>query len=290
MAEDDDEHWAREVVQRQDVCKAHVRCVECLVLSDPCYVISDVHLGHASEQVERSLIGFLRALPGRAGSLLINGDLFEFWFEWKSVVPRSGVRALAALMDLRDAGVPVTMIAGNHDCWGGEVLRDAGVDFRLGPWTGTLGGWKSRVEHGDGLRPVEDRGYRVLRRVLRNRVAIRAFRALHPDLASRLAYGSAKSSRGYQPRDGGRGLRAIASQRLAADRTLELLVYGHSHVAALERMPSGNVFANAGSWLDAPTYLVVTPSRIALRTWAGSAEGPDLHVLDRVAEEAPPQG
>ncbi|PYP77708.1 MAG: hypothetical protein DMD35_13885 [Gemmatimonadetes bacterium] len=258
------------------------------MLAPPCYVISDVHLGHASSETERLLLSFLRALPGRASSLLINGDLFEFWFEWKSVVHRSGVRVLAALMDLRDADVPVTMLAGNHDCWGGDVLRDAGVDFQTGPWTGTLGGWRARVEHGDGLRAKEDRGYRALRRVLRNGLAIRAFGMLHPDLASRLAMGSSHASRTYQPKDFGRGLRAVAEASLAADPTLELLVYGHSHVSALERMPSGNVYANAGSWLDAPTFLAVTPERIALRTWLGSTEGPDLHALDRRAEEATP--
>jgi UDP-2,3-diacylglucosamine hydrolase len=256
------------------------------VLDAPCYVISDVHLGHASDATERMLISFLRALPGRAGSLLINGDLFEFWFEWKSVVPRSGVRALAALMDLRDAGVPVHMLAGNHDCWGGDVLRGAGVNFQFGPWTGSLAGWRARVEHGDGLRDREDRGYRALRHVLRNRWAIRAFGVLHPDFASRLALGSSHASRTYAPSDEGRGLREVAERALAQDRSLELLVYGHSHVAALERMPSGNVYANAGSWLDAPTYLVVTPERIAMREWQGSAEGADLHVLDRRTEEA----
>jgi UDP-2,3-diacylglucosamine hydrolase len=257
-------------------------------LPAPTYVISDIHLGHAPAEVERALLQFLRTLPGRAGSLMINGDLFEFWFEWKRVVPRSGVRALAALMDLRDAAVPVTMVAGNHDCWGGDVLRDAGVDFLDGPWTGTLGGWRARVEHGDGLREKEDRGYRALRRVLRNRLAIRAFRSLHPDWATRLAVGSSQASRTYQPRDAGRGLREVARATLAADATLELLIYGHSHVAALERMPAGNVYANAGSWLDAPTYLVVSPSRVALREWSGSTDGPDLHALDRVAEKPLP--
>src|SRR6476661_258546 len=194
------------------------------MLASPCYVISDVHLGHAPDEVERALLAFLRSLPGRAGSLMINGDLFEFWFEWKTVVPRSGVRVLAALMDLRDAGVPVTMLAGNHDCWGGDVLREAGVDFQFGPWTGNLGGWSARVEHGDGLRPKEDRGYRALRHVLRNRLAIRAFRALHPDLATRLAMGSSQTSRTYQPRDEGRGLRAVATSMLVADPSLELVV------------------------------------------------------------------
>jgi UDP-2,3-diacylglucosamine hydrolase len=260
------------------------------MLAAPCYVISDIHLGHAPPEVERSLLAFLRTLPGRAGSLLINGDLFEFWFEWRTVVPRSGVRALAALMDLRDAGVPMTMVAGNHDCWGGDVLRDAGVRFQAGPWEGLLGGWRARVEHGDGLRDREDRGYRALRRVLRNPLAIRAYRLLHPDLATRLALGSSQTSRSYQPRDEGRGLRAVAGAALSARTDLELLVYGHSHVPALERMPGGGVYANAGSWLDAPTYLVATPERIALREWRGldSAEGPDLHTLDRVAEKALP--
>ena len=258
------------------------------MLPPACYVISDVHLGYAPESVERSLLSFLRALPGRANSLLINGDLFEFWFEWRTVVPRSGVRVLAALMDLRDAGIPMTMLAGNHDCWGGDVLREAGIDFQFGPLTGLVGGWRARVEHGDGLRPEEDKGYRLLRRVLRNRLAIRAFGALHPDLASRLAMGSSQTSRNYQPRDEGRGLRAVAEQQLAADPRLELLILGHSHVAALERTRSVGVYANAGSWLDAPTYLVVTNDRIALREWRGSAESPDLNALDRIAEEALP--
>lgn len=258
------------------------------MLTAPCYVISDVHLGHAPPEVERSLLAFLRTLPGRAGSLLINGDLFEFWFEWRSVVPRSGVRVLAALMDLHDAGIPVTMIAGNHDCWGGEVLRGAGVDFRGTGWSGTLAGWQARVEHGDGLRPREDRRYRLLRRVLRHRLAVYSFGLLHPDLASRLASGTSRASRTYQPWDEGRGLRRVAVARLAADPATELLIYGHSHVAALERMPSGNVYANAGSWLNRSTFLLVTPGSIRLREWTGSAEGADVHVLDRVAKEALP--
>lgn len=258
------------------------------MLVAPCFVISDVHLGHAPDDVERKLLGFLRWLPSQGGSLLINGDLFEFWFEWRTVVPRAGVRVLAALMDLRDAGVPMTMIAGNHDCWGGDVLRDAGVRFQSGAWEGLLAGWRARVEHGDGLRDREDRGYRALRRVLRNPLAIRAYRLLHPDLATRLALGSSQTSRDYQPRDEGRGLRDVAASALAARADLELLVYGHSHVPALERTATGAVYANAGSWLEAPTYLVATPSRITLREWRGSAESADLHALDRVAEEALP--
>lgn len=259
------------------------------VLPAPAYVISDAHLGFATRDVERALTRFLRTLPGRAGSLVINGDLFEFWFEWRSVMPRVGFRVLAALADLRESGVPVLMVAGNHDCWGGAILRDdVGIDFRLDPWEGSLAGWSTRVEHGDGLREKEDRGYRALRRVLRNRFAIRAFRWLHPDLGSALANRSSHTSRTYQARDGGAGLRVAASSRLSARPDLDLIIHGHSHVAELIRTADG-VYANAGSWLDAPTFLHLTPERIALRRWdAASDEGVDLHVLDRVAEKALP--
>ncbi len=257
------------------------------MLPSPCYVFSDTHLGFAPAQVERDLRAFLRGLRGRAGSVVVNGDLFEFWFEWRRVMPRAAFRVLAALADLRDAGIPVLMIAGNHDCWGGEILReDVGLDFTLGPWRGELAGWRTYIEHGDGLRDREDRRYRALRTVLRNPLAIRAFRWLHPDLATAIAGGSSHASRSYAARDGGRGLRDVATRRLAAEPDLELVLYGHSHVPALERIRPDGVYANAGSWLDAPTFLRVTPERVALCRWDGSAEGVTLVAVDRAAEKA----
>lgn len=258
------------------------------MLPSPCHVISDVHLGAAPEVVERALLGYLRDIRGRARSLVINGDLFDFWFEWKRVIPREGFRVLAALADLRDDGVKLVWVAGNHDCWGGDFLqRELGVEYLLGAWTGTAAGWRTRFEHGDGLRPVEDRPYRALRRVIRHPASIWLYGRLHPDFASRLASGSAEASRHLQrPRDDGAGLRAVADDRLAAEPALELLVYGHSHVAALERMPGGGVYGNAGSWLFDPTYLEITPEEIALLRWdAASAEGHRLDVLDRRTEE-----
>jgi UDP-2,3-diacylglucosamine hydrolase len=257
------------------------------VLSSPCYIISDLHLGFAKPEVERDALRFFRQLHGRAASLVINGDLFEFWFEWRTVIPRSSFRILAALADLRDAGTAVLMVAGNHDCWGGDVLRrDVGIDYRVGAWEGLVGGWHGRIEHGDGLRAREDRRYRMLRRVLRHPWAINMFRWLHPDLGTRLATHSSHASRSYGARDQGRGLARIATETLATRADLELLVYGHSHVPALMRMPTGGVYANAGSWLDAPTFLRVTTERVELRRWDGSAEGLHLDTLDRATEKA----
>ncbi len=251
------------------------------MLPAPVYVISDAHLGFATRDAERSLLRFLKHLPGRAGALVVNGDLFEFWFEWRHVIPRTSFRVLAALADLRDAGIPVLMIAGNHDCWGGDVLRnDAGIMYQLDPWEGVLAGWRARIDHGDGLRLHEDRTYRLLRRVLRNRLSIALFRWLHPDLGTALASGTSTTSRNYQPRDGGAGLRRVAETQLGARPELDLVVFAHSHIAALEQTGRG-VYANAGAWLDGATFLRITPDRIELRRWDGSNDGAELRVLDR---------
>jgi UDP-2,3-diacylglucosamine hydrolase len=235
------------------------------VLPGPCYLFADAHLGVASREIERSAQRFVRSLQGRATSVIINGDLFDFWFEWRTVMPRTGFRVLSAIADLADDGVSVTWIAGNHDCWGGELLRrEVGVTYHEGPWRGNVAGWRTRIEHGDGLRNAEDRRYRALRAVLRHPLSIRAFRLIHPDLGARIALGSSHASRTYRARDGGAGLRAVALRGLEQEPDLDLVVFGHSHVATLERGATGGVYANAGAWLDAPTYLRIDEDSIAL--------------------------
>jgi UDP-2,3-diacylglucosamine hydrolase len=121
----------------------------------------------------------------------------------------------------------------------------------------------------------------MIRPIMRNALAIRAFRMIHPDWASRLAQGSSNASRTYRAKDEGRGLRALALKQLESARDLDLLVYGHSHVPALERISGGGVFANAGSWLDAPTFLRLTDEAIELRRWDGSSQGACLDSVNR---------
>ena len=245
------------------------------MLPAPCFVFSDVHLGVTPPEVERSLLGFLEHVRDHAGSLVINGDLFDFWFEWRSVIPRAGFRVLASIARLREAGVPVLWIAGNHDCWGDTVLRDdVGVAYHVGTWTGSIAGWRTRFDHGDGLRAVEDRRYRLLRRLLRHAWSVRAFRWIHPDLGTRIALGSSSASRTYRARDGGEGLRQVARRQLT-DGDVDLLVFGHSHVSHLERL-SGGTYANAGTWMDDTTYLTIRQDAVRLHRW--SPDDPD-HVI-----------
>lgn len=251
-------------------------------------MVGDTHLGVAPPDVEPALVAFLRAVPGRAGSLVLNGDIFDFWFEWRSVMPRAGFRVIAAIADIVAAGIPVTWLGGNHDCWGGEFLRgDVGVDFRLAPLVGSIGGWRAHVAHGDGLRDVEDRSYRRLQVVLRSRWAIRSFRWLHPDLASAVARATSATSRhqGKGQTDGA-GLRRVAFERLAEGTTSDLVIYGHAHEAELARAPAGGVYANHGTWLSAPTFVRITGDAVELRRWTGSADGDRLDALERLAEKA----
>lgn len=252
------------------------------MLPSPTYIISDAHLGVADRDAERLLLAFLRDIRRDAKALIINGDLFDFWFEWARVIPKSGYRIIAALADLADDGAAIVWVAGNHDCWGGSFLRDeVGVHYVVGAWTGDIAGWSARIEHGDGLRDVEDRRYRALRRVLRHPAAIRVFRWLHPDLGTRLALGSSHASRTYRAKDGGSGLLRVAMQQLAAERSLGLLVYGHSHVPVVERAESGGVYANAGTWLGDSTFLRVTHDAVELRRFRITRSGPASDLLRR---------
>ncbi len=243
-------------------------------LGAPVYVLADAHLGVAPAEQERLLWSFLAHVAEERGTLVLNGDMFEFWFEWSHVVPQVGVRLLSAVGGLTERGLPALWLMGNHDCWGGDVLRaQSGAAYFDGPWTGTLAGWRAHIAHGDGLRPELDKGYRALRAVIRHPWSVRAFRLLHPDWGAALARATSHTSRNVRPRDGGEGLRAVAHQTLAADPSLEVVIFGHTHIAMLERKSrEAGIYANPGAWLDDATFLKFTPERIALCRWDGERE------------------
>lgn len=252
------------------------------MLHTPCHVIGDSHLGVASREAESSLLAFLRPLPQRTRSLVIMGDLFDFWFGWRHVMPRAGFRVLAALADLTDAGVDLLWIAGNHDCWGGDVLRaETGARYTLEPWQDRIGAWSTLLQHGDGLRAVEDAPYRRLRRVLRNPLAIRAFRWLHPDVATRVALASSDTSRHRQAGDEGRGLRHVAASSLTLANGPDLVIHGHSHLPTLERLGRG-WYANAGAWYLDQQFLRIDDERITRCAWRGSGDGDVIDAGERV--------
>lgn len=260
------------------------------MLPTPCTVIGDVHLGVASTDSERALRQLLRSLPGTTRSLVIMGDLFDFWFAWQYAMPRVGYRVLAELAALREAGLPVLWIGGNHDCWGGDALMaETGVEYTLEPWRGAIGPWQALLAHGDGLREVEDAPYRRLRTVLRHPLAIAAYSYLHPTLATRLAMASSKTSRKGRARDGGAGLLAVGTRALSEPNGPSLVLHGHSHVPMIVRAGRG-VYGNAGAWYLDQQYLRITDDAITRVAYVESGEDDVLDRLERSVEEAPGHG
>jgi UDP-2,3-diacylglucosamine hydrolase len=249
------------------------------MLHGPCFVLSDAHLGPAPAEAETTLLALLERAKTEAKTVVLNGDMFDFWFEWKHVMPRVGFRTLAAIAALREAGVAVLWIAGNHDCWGGEILtRDVGVTYHVGPWRGSIAGWNVLIEHGDGLRDKEDAPYRRLRAVLRNPLAIRLFRWIHPDIATWIALRTSHTSRNMRPRDRGEGLARVALDKLVAEPSLQLYLYGHSHEPVIGKSARGAVMANPGAWMDGPTFLRISTDHLELARLDGGA----VRVLQRV--------
>lgn len=227
------------------------------------YITSDVHLGAIPRERERAFLSFLEHVGAQARSLLVNGDLFDFWFEYGDVIPGKHFRVLAALSELVDAGVPVTLMGGNHDAWGGRFLREeVGVAFHPDRWRTELGGRRALVTHGDGVGRG-DLGYRMLKAVLRNPVMVAGFRALHPELGMKLAR-RVSSTEGKATVDVGAAGRARhieewAQERLRAEPDLELVVCGHSHQPVVAEVEPGRYYLNSGDWIHHDSYITVRP-------------------------------
>lgn len=239
-------------------------------MSKPDYIASDLHLGAVSRDRERAFLRFLEHVGGAAGSLLINGDLFDFWFEYGEVIPGRHFRVLAALADLVDAGVPVTFVGGNHDAWGGRFLREeVGMRYHTGLLRTTLGGQAALVAHGDGLGKGDVR-YRVLKALVRNPVVIGMFRAIHPEIGLRIARGVSRTdTRKDDDAMLGRArfLEEWGKAQLAADPSLSYVVCGHAHFPALVEVGGGRFYVNAGDWIRHNSYAVIGPAGARVLTW-----------------------
>jgi UDP-2,3-diacylglucosamine hydrolase len=237
----------------------------------PDYIVSDIHLGAVPDSTERRFVSFLERVGAEARTLLIAGDLFDFWFEYGEVIPGRHFRTLAALARLVDAGIPVTMAGGNHDAWGGRFLTEhVGIAYHVDPFHADLGGRRALVAHGDGLGRGDFR-YRALKTVIRSRVAIGAFRALHPELGLRLARAVSntheKSDEDLSAEGRSAFLSAWASDQLDADPSLAWVVCGHSHLPVLREHSPGRFYLNAGDWISHYTYILVAAAGAELREW-----------------------
>lgn len=227
-------------------------------------MVSDAHLGAVPGARAADLADWLRYVRERASHVVLNGDIFDFWFEYRSAIPRGHVRVLGAIAEVVDAGVPVTFLGGNHDWWGGPCLaEEIGVSFHRAPVRTSLAGRNAYIAHGDGLGRG-DYGYWVASGILRSRVFRRVFRWLHPDLGGRLATFLSRTERhegrpGEGNRQRARALETLAVRKLERDETLDIVLFGHTHVAAVVEV-AGRYYVNAGTWMRERSYAVVEAS------------------------------
>jgi UDP-2,3-diacylglucosamine hydrolase len=228
----------------------------------PVFFSGDVHLGAVPPETHRAFLSWLEYCGQEASRVILSGDLFDYWFEYRSVVPRGHTRVLGALAALVDAGIPVLLMGGNHDWWGGSFLtEELGIEFHQEPVVLDLHGRKTFLAHGDGLGSG-DSAYQILRFVLRGSLTQFAFRWLHPDMGAWLARRASKTERraGEPPEKQyarSESLKEWAEEKLRTEPDLDLVVLGHTHLPVLLEVESGRHYLNPGDWVIHKSYAVL---------------------------------
>jgi UDP-2,3-diacylglucosamine hydrolase len=164
--------------------------------------ISDIHLGLRSKDIEKQkeklLVKFLQFAKDNCDELFILGDLFDYWFEYKYVYQKGFYRTLTALNDLTENGIIVHYLIGNHDFMHRDFFeKEVGAKLYEKHIETELNGERFYLAHGDGL-VKNDLGYKILKKILRNKFIQKAYAIIHPDIGVKLASATSKSSRDYQ--------------------------------------------------------------------------------------------
>ena len=235
--------------------------------------VSDLHLGalypKANPKRAELFVEFLNSWTGQAGHLVILGDLFEFWMEYRHYIPKGYFDVLAAIRDLQRRGTEIHYLCGNHDFNLGNFFSESlGITVHDGPLELTLQGKRVLLLHGDGLDPT-DISYRLMRAVLRHPLSNRLYRLLHPDLGMALALRVGKLSRDRH----GNVPRHLPKYEAAARKMLQqghdILVHGHVHAGFVKNLPEGT-YVNTGEWFERLQYVEMKNGKCVLKSYVSS--------------------
>lgn len=239
----------------------------------PVFVASDAHLGAAPPAHQRAFLLWLEHAAAEGSEIILNGDLFDFWFEYRWGVTRGHGEVLAVLRDIVRSGVPVTLVGGNHDWWGGAHLRDeVGLTLLDRPTRRQVAGRETLLAHGDGLGQG-DVGYRVLRTVLRSPLTRLAYGMLPVRLGDRIARGVSRTEHrwdhwGASQQARSEALEAWALDTLRQDGELELVLLGHTHLPMVQEAEPGRWYVNSGDWVFHQSYVTLRENEPpCLRDW-----------------------
>ncbi len=246
------------------------------------YFASDFHLGipdHDSSLIrEKRLVSWLEMARADAAEIFLMGDLFDFWFEYKTAIPRGYARLLGKLAEITDSGIPVHLFRGNHDMWAFNYLtKELNIQLHRDPEFRVFNGKHFYLAHGDGLGPG-DHGYKFIKKVFANPVNQWLFRLIHPDIGIRMALYWSRTSRKVsmekEKRDEDITRRLIeqritvhSNEMLKAHPELNFLIYGHYHYPLDISISENTRQLVLGDWITHFTYAVFNGEQLQLKVY-----------------------
>jgi UDP-2,3-diacylglucosamine hydrolase len=227
------------------------------------YFASDFHLGlpagsHPVER-EKKVVKWLNSVAVDAKEIYLLGDVFDFWWEYKLVVPRGFTRFLGAAAEMTDSGIPIHFFPGNHDMWTGDYLSgECGFIIHTVPFTTSFNGKKFYLAHGEGLG-TRDTGYKILLSIFRNKTLRNMYSALHPSIGvgighrwslnSRLGKGITKEFLGEEKEDLIRYSISVLEKY-----KIDYFIFGHRHLAMTYKLQQGSEIVLLGDWIKNGSY------------------------------------
>ncbi|MGD1947345.1 MAG: UDP-2,3-diacylglucosamine diphosphatase [Croceivirga sp.] len=238
------------------------------------YFASDNHLGaptfKESLPRERKFVAWLDSIKTDASAIFLMGDLFDFWMEYKTVVPKGFTRTLGKLAELTDAGIPITYFVGNHDLWmNGYFEEELNIPVHHKPQQYDINGVTFFIGHGDGLGP-NDKGFKRMKKVFTNPFCQWLFRWLHPDIGVRLAQHlsvnnkiiSGDSDAKFLGEDD-EWLVQYCKRKLEQEHH-DYFIFGHRHLPMEIDLNGTSRYTNLGDWITYFTYAVFDGRQLKL--------------------------
>ncbi len=239
------------------------------------YFASDNHLGapdyDSSLPREKKFVRWLDEVKKDAEAIFILGDLFDFWFEYKTVVPKGFVRVLGKLAEISDSGIPIYFFVGNHDLWMGDYFeKELNIPVYHKPKEFTFNGKTFLIGHGDGLGPG-DKGYKRMKKVFTNPLSKWLYRWLHPDIGVKLAqYLSVKN----KLISGDEDVKFLGEEnewlvqyckRKLTQKDYDYFIFGHRHLPMEVKIGEKATYLNLGDWINYYTYGVFDENGLHLK-------------------------
>jgi UDP-2,3-diacylglucosamine hydrolase len=241
------------------------------------YFASDNHLGAPtlkdSRPREQKFLAWLQQIQSDAAAIFLMGDLFDFWFEYKTVVPKGFVRTLGKLAEIADSGIPIYFFVGNHDLWmSGYFEEELGIPVFHSPQEVSINDSLFFIGHGDGLGP-NDKGYKRMKKVFTSPFFQWLFRWVHPDIGVRIAQYLSVKNRLISGDEDAQFLGedkewlVAYSRRKLAEKHRDYFVFGHRHLPLEIALNQQSQYINLGDWIQYYTYLEFDGTKAKLKTF-----------------------